>query len=48
MKKYMTPLFDVLTVQTKDVITVSAGEQGVIKSYSFKDIIADGSEWISN
>ena len=48
MKKYMTPLFDVLAIQTKDVITVSVGEQGTMRSYTFKDIVADGSEWIAN
>ena len=45
MKKYMTPLFDVLEVQIKDVITLSVGESGVMRSYAFGDIISDGSDW---
>lgn len=48
MKKYNAPLANIVEMQIKDVITVSSGAQGSVLAYSFRDIIADGSEWIAN
>ena len=46
MKKYSSPLFEMVDVQVKDVITVSAGSQGKLTRFNFSEIISDGSDWI--
>ena len=47
MKKiYNTPEIYVLSISTKDIITVSVGEEGNVPSYSFKDFLGDGAGWI--
>ena len=46
MKKvYNSPEMNVLFVETKDVITVSVGTEGVIDSFSFKDILDRQAGW---
>ena len=44
MKKYSAPEIDMLCVQTLDVITLSDGENGMITSFSFGDIIGGEAE----
>ena len=46
-KIYITPEIYVVSVSTKDVITVSVGEEGRMQSYSFKDFLGDGAGWMS-
>ena len=48
MKKiYNAPEIYVLSLSTKDVITVSVDEEGRMQSYSFKDFLGDGAGWMS-
>ena len=44
MKKYMTPEFDMFNIQSKDIVTVSGGEEGGIKSFSLDDIVKGNAE----
>lgn len=39
MKKYMTPEFDMFNIHSKDIVTVSGGEEGGIRSFSLDDIV---------
>ena len=49
MKKvYNTPELNTISFQTADVITMSAGENGTMTSYSFGDIIGGGAGWIES
>ena len=48
MKKiYNTPEINMLCFETKDVITVSSGENGMIKSFSFDRIINGEDGWMT-
>lgn len=48
MKKiYNTPEMNMLCVETKDVITLSAGEKGGIISISFSGILDGSAGWMS-
>ncbi len=48
MKKiYNAPEIYVLSISTKDVITVSVDEEGRMQSYSFKGFLGDGAGWMS-
>lgn len=44
MKKYMTPEFDMFNIQSKDIVTVSGGAEGDIKSFSLDDIVKGNAE----
>lgn len=47
MKKiYNTPEIYVLSISTKDIITVSVDDEGSAQSYSFKSFFGDGAGWI--
>ena len=49
MKKvYNTPELNMICVQTVDVITLSAGEGGTMRSWSFGDIVGGGAGWIES
>ena len=48
MKKYSTPLFNIVEAQMKDIITVSVEKQGEAQVYTFGNIISDGSGWIKS
>ena len=48
MKKYNTPELNVISFQTADVITMSAGENGTMKTWSFGDIVGGGAGWIES
>ena len=46
MKKvYNTPELNMICVQTADILTMSAGENGNMTSYSFGDIVGGGAGW---
>lgn len=46
MKKvYHTPELNMICAYTADIITISAGENGTISSYSFSDIIDGEAGW---
>lgn len=48
MKKYITPELNMLCVETKDVITISAGEKGILKSVSFSSILNGEAGWMES
>ena len=48
MKKiYNTPEMNMLCVETKDVITLSAGENGSITSFTFSGILNGSAGWMT-
>ena len=47
MKKYITPEMNMLCVETKDVITLSAGENGSITSFTFSGILNGSAGWMT-
>ena len=48
MKKiYNTPEFDMVSVATSDIMTLSANADGIIKSYSFSSIINGEAGWMT-
>lgn len=45
-RKYIVPSIETINMTSKDVITLSAGENGSISSYSFKNILDNNAGWI--
>lgn len=45
-KTYITPELNINCVETRDVITVSVGDNGSLMSYSFTDIIGGDAGWV--
>ena len=45
-KTYITPELNINCVETKDVITVSVGDNGSLKIFSFLDIIDGDAGWV--
>ena len=45
-RNYIVPEIETIGMTTKDIITISAGEDGVMSSYSFNEIINGSAGWI--
>ena len=44
-KMYNTPEFEAISILTKDIVTLSDGENGNIKTFGFEDILGEQGGW---